>query len=137
MTMPASPSHEWPQDWFWRQVREVADGCWLWTGHRQTNGAGQVTGHGRRGVLAHRFAYELARGPIPTATQIQHMCGVRLCCNPDHLVLVADAPLTPDQVRAIRELANRGESYRDIGREYGVSRTTVGNIARRRAWRDV
>jgi hypothetical protein len=88
-------------------------------------------------MLTHRVAYELARGPIPLATQVQHACGVRLCCNPEHLVLVADVPLTPDQVRAIRDRAARGDSYRDIGREYGVSRTTVGNIARRRAWHDI
>lgn len=38
---------------------------------------------------AHRLAYERAFGPIPTGMQIDHLCRVRECVNPDHLEVVS------------------------------------------------
>lgn len=72
---------------FWEKVdrRGPAD-CWLWTATRTAK-----DGHGRfypitgKGVLAHRFAYELLVGPIPDGLVIDHLCRVRLCVNPAHL----------------------------------------------------
>ena len=64
-------------------------GCWLWCG-----GANQSTGYGSfsprhgRTEMAHRIAYELARGPIPPGLVIDHRCKVRLCVNPAHLEAV-------------------------------------------------
>lgn len=60
------------------------DGCWLWQGSRTRSGYGQV-GAGRRTVRAHRLAYELLVGPIPTGKQLDHLCRVRHCVNPAHL----------------------------------------------------
>lgn len=40
-------------------------------------------------VLAHRFAWELLRGPIHDGMQADHTCGVRRCVNPDHLQILA------------------------------------------------
>jgi hypothetical protein len=34
---------------------------------------------------AHRVAYELFKGPIPAGMDLDHLCRVRCCCNPDHL----------------------------------------------------
>ena len=65
-----------------------ADGpCWLFQGGLTKDGYG-VIGRGRRGegsVYAHRAAWELLVGPIPDGLEIDHLCRVRSCCNPDHL----------------------------------------------------
>lgn len=58
--------------------------CWLWTGYIMPNGYGSQTVLGRS-VYAHRYAYELAVGPIPKGLEIDHLCRVRRCVNPAHL----------------------------------------------------
>jgi hypothetical protein len=35
--------------------------------------------------MAHRFSYLKLVGPIPEGLQIDHLCRVRHCVNPDHL----------------------------------------------------
>lgn len=55
-------------------------GCWLWTGSLNAAGYGK---HGKK--VAHRVVYELLVGPIPPGLQMDHLCRVRRCVNPDHL----------------------------------------------------
>lgn len=70
---------------FWARVdKDGPGGCWLWTGHRTSGGYGGVALSGRS-LRAHRVAYELLVGPIPEGLQLDHLCRVRLCVNPDHL----------------------------------------------------
>ena len=57
-------------------------GCWLWQGSNQ-KGYGVYSGQ-----RVHRLAYELAKGLIPSHLQVDHLCRVRLCANPDHLEAV-------------------------------------------------
>lgn len=72
------------------QKTELGPGdCWLWTGARQPNGYGRFKADGRT-MMAHRFAYERARGPVPIGLELDHVCRTRHCVNPDHL-----EPVTP------------------------------------------
>ena len=74
-----------PQRRFWRFV-EKTEACWLWRGATNGHGYGRFALDGcAKKVSAHRYAYELARGPIPPGRVLDHVCGVRLCVNPDHL----------------------------------------------------
>jgi hypothetical protein len=69
--------------------------CWLWTSDVNRRGYGRFfwAGKARR---AHRLAYEWFVGPIPSGTQLHHVCGVSSCVRPDHLLAV-----TPLEHRAI------------------------------------
>jgi hypothetical protein len=75
----------------WASLREsleaglVADpsGCLLWTGTVDRSGYGVC-----RGARAHRLAYALATGVWETSLTIDHLCGIRTCCHPDHLEAV-------------------------------------------------
>ena len=61
-------------------------GCWVWTGASMSNGYGVVQlANPRRVGLVHRVVYEHHRGLIPAGLEIDHVCRVRLCANPDHL----------------------------------------------------
>jgi hypothetical protein len=62
------------------------ESCWLWTGTKGSAGYGQMyLSWARRPVLAHRLAYLLFVGPVDDGLQLDHLCRVRHCVNPDHL----------------------------------------------------
>lgn len=79
-----------PFERFFSKVEFASSGCWLWKAGGLSDGYGCFR-IGRRGdgsrrmILAHRFAYELFRGPIPAALTLDHLCRSRACVNPDHL----------------------------------------------------
>jgi hypothetical protein len=64
--------------------------CWIWTGTPALTGYGTFS-FDRRKFYTHRIAYGLVVGPIPEGLQIDHLCRVRLCCNPAHLEPVTQA----------------------------------------------
>lgn len=61
--------------------------CWLWTGAKTTRGYGNVGWH-RRVCRVHRLVYEYMIGPIPEGYELDHLCRVHACCNPEHLEAV-------------------------------------------------
>lgn len=70
---------------FWAKVQKTND-CWLWIGTRNPEGYGLLfVSKGKSPTRAHRFSYELLRGPIPVGLELDHLCRVRACVNPDHL----------------------------------------------------
>lgn len=77
---------------FWSRVHKT-ETCWLWTGAIDAGGYGAFaapleTGGRARYILAHRYAHEFLKGPIPDGLTIDHLCRVRNCVNPDHLEAV-------------------------------------------------
>ncbi len=64
-------------------------GCHVWIGATNINGYGMIGVNGRTRYV-HRIAYELAKAPIPEGLQIDHLCRVRCCVNPDHLEAVTN-----------------------------------------------
>lgn len=71
-------------DGFLARVEMDAAGCWLWTGGVTGGGYGYYWAEGRM-RRAHRYAYEAVVGPIPDGMDLDHLCRVRTCVNPDHL----------------------------------------------------
>lgn len=74
---------------FWSKVDRSGgpDACWPWLAcydPRPSKGYGRFSLR-RRGLLAHRVAYELLVGPIPDGLTIDHLCRTPLCVNPAHL----------------------------------------------------
>jgi hypothetical protein len=62
-------------------------GCWLWSGLLNRKGYGVIKDKDKT-VYVHRFTFERAKGAIPDGLEIDHLCRVRSCCNPDHLEAV-------------------------------------------------
>jgi HNH endonuclease len=130
-------------------------GCWIWMRACTSGGYGKLRVGGRL-VLAHRFAWELTRGPIPTGIHVLHRCDVPSCVNPKHLFLGSHADnmrdkcakgrhnsprgirngrsaakLSADQVAAIRGDQRSGRS---VALEYGVSKSSVCKARSGRTW---
>ena len=75
----------WPEDRFWANVAMVPiAGCWVWMAGVTNLGYGRFTVNGAI-TSAHRYSWELLRGPIPVGLEIDHLCRVRCCVNPQHL----------------------------------------------------
>lgn len=97
-------------DRFWTKVAKSEDGCWLWTASIKETGYGQFRLDGRA-QYAHRIAYELCVGPIPDGLQLDHLCRVRHCVNPDHLEPVTQAENAARGSWAMKTHCPRGHEY--------------------------
>lgn len=139
---------------FWSMVDQSGD-CWLWSGSLHDWGYGQVRLI-KGNVYAHRLAYMLTKGDIPSGMYVCHSCDNPQCVNPAHLWLGtpkenqadmrrkgrAKGPpsgvLNEDTVREIRRRYKAGGvSTVKLADEYGVGITTIGHVIHRRTWKDV
>jgi hypothetical protein len=64
--------------------RGFSSACWVSTVTPNRDGYTQTTFRGRSWIT-HRLAYTVFIGPIPDGLQLDHLCRVRACCNPEHL----------------------------------------------------
>jgi|SRR5215467_13564432 len=72
---------------FQAKVRKnLQTGCWIWIAGKNQDGYGSFWLNGPQ--KAHRVSYEHFVNPIPADTEIDHLCGNRLCVNPQHLEAV-------------------------------------------------
>jgi len=66
-------------------------GCMRWMGSiDKRDGYGFFAGGSSGSRGAHRYAYELANGPVPDGLVVDHICRNRWCVNPDHLRAVTN-----------------------------------------------
>lgn len=124
---------QWDLDRFMSKVRYNPEtGCWEWTGFIRENGYGSISArpaHFRkmglpRSALSHRFSYLLFVGEIPEEfPQLDHLCRVRHCVNPDHL-----EPVT-QKINSARGLtvtaANAAKTHCVHGHEFDPENTYV------------
>lgn len=118
-------------------------GCWIWQFSRSPSGYGQVWHEGKL-AQAHRIYYEKEVGPIPTGLDLDHLCRVRACVNPEHLEPVTravnarrgnGARLTEAQVREIR--SDTQTSGPVLAERYGVKKACIHSVRNGSTWKDV
>ena|SRR3972149_6008265 len=136
---------------FWRYVTQ-SSGCWEWLGCKDKDGYGVI----HSGLSAHRYAFELFLGPIPSDKLVRHSCNNSSCVNPNHLLLGTTldnsrdmvnsgrslvgernprAKLTRTQIRSIISARKSGFRVTDIALKYQVSSSLVYQILRGVIWK--
>lgn len=156
-----------PKILFWKHVHKT-ETCWLWTASGSgPKGAYGGFNNGRKKVKAHRFSWEMHRGPIPEGLNVLHTCDVPRCVNPAHLFLGThkdntqdaiekgrfhfqvnpgfaargirqhEAKLTDDKVFRLRRLRLKGVSFYRMAEYTGLSRTTVSRAVDGIQWAHV
>ena len=86
--------------------------CWNWQGHKK-KGYGDYSFH-QQHFRAHRVAYELCYGKIPSDKFVCHKCDNPSCVNPQHLFLGSPKENTQDMISK-----NRLNRFR--GNDKGIS----------------
>ena len=81
-------------------------GCWIWLGAK-SHGYGAAR-HNGKNCSAHRVMYEELVGPIPNGLEINHLCRVKNCVNPEHLEPVTHRENCLRILRTIKEFCING-----------------------------
>lgn len=76
------------EEQFWDYTIELPNGCIQWLAGIDDGYYGQFcVGPGEK-VYAHKYAWEIDRGPIPEGFQVDHTCLNPGCVNVEHMHLV-------------------------------------------------
>lgn len=143
---------------FLLRVTPTPSGCWEWDGGRYPTGYGRFRFRGSAGY-AHRAAWTMFVGEIPSGLFVCHHCDNPPCCNPAHLFLGTPMENTQDAIRkgrwqprpaappyvrppGPRRYTNdaqradilarvcRGETQVSVARDYSLHITTIYKIVR-------
>lgn len=143
---------------FWSKV-DKSGTCWLWKAGKLQNGLpyGRIW-LSNKTTYAHRVSYLLTYGKILNNKCVLHKCNNPTCVNPSHLFLGTRAENTRDatlkgrmpsgmrngnsklsnsDVMSIRESYRKHGDNTKLGKKYGVSRTMISNIIKRKSWRNL
>lgn len=89
-------------------LRQVGS-CWIWT--RAKRGFYGVLNIKGKNTSAHRYSYEIHKGPITPGMGVLHTCDKPLCVNPDHLYLGTQQTNMRDKVKKGRWKGNTKKRF--------------------------
>ena len=142
---------------FWDKVNVGGSkDCWVWTGCKRPGGYGQIR-YDRRIQKSHRVSWKINCGDIPEGLCVLHKCDNPSCVNPNHLWLGTYQDNSTDMVNKERQskgenlpqskitqvyadcirtaYANGDATYRQLAKEFNISRSTIWYIVTNQTWR--
>lgn len=111
---------------------DVVGECYVWSGAKFAGTGYGAVRHEARTRGAHRVAYELAYGPIPSGLVLDHLCRNRACIRIDHLEAVTQRinvhrGVAPTAIAHQTDVCHRGHSLTDAY----LAHRSDGRITRR------
>ena len=130
--------------------------CWEWTGGKISTGYGMFHPLPKQSILAHRYAWELYRGPIPAGLQVLHDCDNPPCVNPRHLFCGTQQANVDDMIHKgrdrkrglpgtqnhqakvteeiVRKIRASSMTAKILAKRHGVSVSLIYAVKQRRLW---
>ncbi len=143
---------------FWKKV-EVGgqDTCWTWLVSTKQGGYGKIMGDDGRFYLAHRVAYELLIGIIPSGMLLCHRCDNPSCVNPAHMFIGTQADNLKDMrskgrgnppcgtrhprarltEQLVTQIRSDFRSHRQLAKALGISKSAIGMAKAGPTWKHV
>lgn len=148
-----------------RFMEKVAKGqdeqndCWEWTAAKYRGGYGhfrKLVDEQWKMVKAHRYAYEVFKGPLEPTLQVCHTCDNPSCVNPAHLFAGTAKENSDDKIKKGRFKPGRNHKHKwltqeivdnmrkdydngmtqiEIVNKYGYSRAQVCRVVNRQIWK--
>jgi HNH endonuclease len=149
---------------FWAKVnRGKDDECWIWIGAKNDKGYGTIQVYGKS-YYAHRFSFELVKGPVAKDSIVMHACDSPSCVNPAHLKLGTQlqnmrdmitkgrarrpgmitplagesnpaAIINTEQARLIRNSYDPMKGYRSLADQFKISKSQAYRIVKGASWK--
>lgn len=93
--------------------RNVVGPCWIWQMGLSKEGYGRASHLKSKGLsaLTHIATYMLLKGPVPEGLELDHLCRVTACMNPDHLEPVTHHENILRGLRATKTHCKRGHEF--------------------------
>lgn len=135
-----------------------SNGCYICTSHVPNHyGYPTLNVNGKR-LMMSRYLYSLKNGPIPDGLWVCHKCDNPLCINIKHLFISTpegntndmctkkrnqfgektyNHKLTEKEVMEIRMLPIVYGDVPIIAKKYGVSRSRIDSIRKRKSWKHI
>jgi len=115
--------------------------CWIWQGAVTNGGYGSVSVIGQKGKPAHRAMYEVLVGVIPSGKELDHLCRVKLCVNPQHLEVVTKTenmrrrPATKLTVDAVKFIRQSKLKQKELAEMFGVNSSQISRVIGQKRWK--
>lgn len=118
--------------------------CWEWLKAHGADGYGKTCFLGKK-IMTHVASCESKNKRHQKKDEVtRHLCGNRICCNPGHLEFGSRHQNNMDALEQnggkhikaedVPTIRNSMDSYMQLSEEYGVSKTTISSIKRRKTW---